>query len=75
MGMVSKKLDENDVRVMFNHFGTIEECTVLRDNHGISKGKRKTRPDKKICTMSVTLRAHLDLTYVTQPSDIGHTTI
>ncbi|XP_059080567.1 CUGBP Elav-like family member 2 isoform X4 [Tigriopus californicus] len=38
VGMVSKKFNENDVRVMFSHFGTIEECTVLRDANGISKG-------------------------------------
>ena len=37
--MVSKKFNESDVRVMFNSFGTIEECTVLRDTNGISKGK------------------------------------
>ncbi len=38
VGMVSKKYNESDVRTMFNQFGTIEECTVLRDNNGISKG-------------------------------------
>ena len=38
VGMVSKKYNENDVRAMFNSFGTIEECTVLRDANGISKG-------------------------------------
>merc|ERR1712223_1808532 len=38
IGMVSKKYNESDVRVMFNSFGTIEECTVLRDTNGISKG-------------------------------------
>ena len=36
--MVSKKYNESDVRVMFQSFGTIEECTVLRDTNGISKG-------------------------------------
>ena len=40
VGMVSKKYSENDVRGMFNHFGTIEECTVLRDTNGISKGEK-----------------------------------
>ena len=38
VGMVSKKFSESDVRVMFNSFGTIEECTVLRDTNGVSKG-------------------------------------
>ena len=37
--MVTKKYGENDVRAMFLHFGPIEECTVLRDNNGISKGQ------------------------------------
>ena len=39
--MVSKKYSESDVRVMFSSFGTIEECTVLRDTNGISKGEKK----------------------------------
>jgi hypothetical protein len=38
IGMVSKKYSESDVRVMFTSFGTIEECTVLRDTNGVSKG-------------------------------------
>ncbi|XP_068897826.1 CUGBP Elav-like family member 1 isoform X7 [Tenebrio molitor] len=38
VGMLSKKLCENDVRSLFNGYGTIEECTVLRDTTGNSKG-------------------------------------
>ncbi|XP_043246719.1 CUGBP Elav-like family member 1 isoform X2 [Amphibalanus amphitrite] len=38
IGMLSKKYNENDVREMFQSFGQIEECTVLRDQNGISKG-------------------------------------
>ena len=44
VGMVSKKFNESDVRVMFNSFGTIEECTVLRDINGVSKGKEPLFP-------------------------------
>ncbi|BFZ25104.1 hypothetical protein BsWGS_28151 [Bradybaena similaris] len=36
IGMLSKKFNENDVRVMFAPFGAIEECTVLRDHTGTS---------------------------------------
>lgn len=36
--MLNKKLTENDVRKMFETYGIIEECTVLRDQTGQSKG-------------------------------------
>ncbi|XP_078663570.1 CUGBP Elav-like family member 2 isoform X31 [Branchiostoma floridae x Branchiostoma belcheri] len=38
VGMVSKKCNESDVRIMFAPYGTIEECTVLRDQNGQSRG-------------------------------------
>lgn len=39
VGMLSKKYTENDVRNMFDVFGAIEECSVLRDNStGQSRG-------------------------------------
>ncbi|XP_032591579.1 CUGBP Elav-like family member 2 isoform X1 [Drosophila grimshawi] len=38
VGMLNKKLNENDVRKLFEVHGGIEECTVLRDPNGQSKG-------------------------------------
>ncbi|XP_062120783.1 CUGBP Elav-like family member 2 isoform X2 [Drosophila sulfurigaster albostrigata] len=38
VGMLNKKLNENDVRKLFEIHGAIEECTVLRDQNGQSKG-------------------------------------
>ena len=39
VGMVSKKLSEEEIKNMFNQFGAIEDCTVLRDDSGISRGE------------------------------------
>jgi len=38
VGMVSKKLGEEEVKSMFHQFGPIEDCTVLRDDSGVSRG-------------------------------------
>ncbi|XP_048862774.1 LOW QUALITY PROTEIN: CUGBP Elav-like family member 2 [Brienomyrus brachyistius] len=38
IGMVSKKCNENDIRVMFSPSGQIEECRILRGPDGLSRG-------------------------------------
>ena len=38
VGMLSKTSNEDDVRSMFEPYGTVEEVTVLRDKEGLSKG-------------------------------------
>ena len=38
VGMISKKCVENDIRMIFSPFGSIEDCTVLRDQNGQSRG-------------------------------------
>ncbi|KAM4677238.1 CUGBP Elav-like family member 2 isoform 24-T24 [Discoglossus pictus] len=37
IGMVSKKCNENDIRVMFSPYGQIEECRILRGPDGLSR--------------------------------------
>lgn len=38
VGMLSKKLTESEVRDIFSPHGVIEECTILRDSSGGSRG-------------------------------------
>jgi RNA recognition motif-containing protein len=38
--MVSKNLDEQNIRTLFLSYGNIEDCTVLRDASGKSRGKK-----------------------------------
>ena len=38
VGMLSKNQTEKDARSLFEQFGVIEECTILRDQQGNSKG-------------------------------------
>ena len=38
VGMLSKTVQEDEVRAMFQEYGSVEEVTVLRDKEGNSKG-------------------------------------
>uniref|UniRef100_A0A3Q2CAR0 RRM domain-containing protein n=1 Tax=Cyprinodon variegatus TaxID=28743 RepID=A0A3Q2CAR0_CYPVA len=40
IGMISKKCNENDIRLMFSPYGQIEECRILRGPNGLSRGKK-----------------------------------
>lgn len=37
--MLNKQQQEDDVRQLFRSYGAIEECTILRDQNGNSKGR------------------------------------
>jgi len=38
IGMVCKKMSEDDIRQMFEKYGPVEECSILRDDNGVSRG-------------------------------------
>ncbi|KAK2151681.1 hypothetical protein LSH36_355g04005 [Paralvinella palmiformis] len=58
VGMLSKKCNENDVRMMFSPFGQIEECTVLREQNGQSKGCAFVTYTSKQCAQNAIKSMH-----------------
>ncbi|XP_049905899.1 CUGBP Elav-like family member 1 isoform X3 [Epinephelus moara] len=46
IGMISKKCNENDIRLMFSPYGQIEECRILRGPDGLSRGEAECRQDR-----------------------------
>ncbi len=59
IGMLNKKMNENDIKTMFTKFGAIEDCMVLRDNDGKSRGERCTHsPHQCVCVCAHILVAH-----------------
>lgn len=39
IGMINKRLSENEIRALFAPYGAIDDCMVLRDTAGASRGK------------------------------------
>ncbi|XP_045625055.2 CUGBP Elav-like family member 1 isoform X5 [Procambarus clarkii] len=58
IGMLSKRYNEQDVRVMFSNHGTIEECTVLRDASGQSKGCAFVTFSSRQCAINAIKKMH-----------------
>ena len=55
VGMLSKKMAEDDVRSLFTRFGTVEECSVIRDENKISRGIVSFLYIKRVYGQGVTL--------------------
>lgn len=58
VGMLAKKLTEADVKNLFSQYGAIEECTVLRDTNGQSKGCAFVTYATKQCAISAIKAMH-----------------
>jgi CUG-BP- and ETR3-like factor len=58
VGMVSKTLDEQNIRTLFQSYGTIEDCTVLRDANGKSRGCAFVTFQKRQCALNAIKSMH-----------------
>lgn len=71
--MLNKKLSENDVRKMFDQYGSIEECTVLRDANGQSKGCAfVTFATKQSAIVAIKVSYYYQLPFVTEAGTALH---
>ncbi|XP_054262591.1 CUGBP Elav-like family member 1 isoform X3 [Macrosteles quadrilineatus] len=62
VGMLAKRCTELDVRGMFETFGHIEECTVLRDANGQSKGCAFVTYMTRQCALNAIKAMHHSIT-------------
>uniref|UniRef100_A0A1I8ET05 RRM domain-containing protein n=1 Tax=Wuchereria bancrofti TaxID=6293 RepID=A0A1I8ET05_WUCBA len=62
VGMLNKKLTEDDVREMFAQFGHIEDCTVLKDSEGKSRGCAFVTFAHRSCAQQAIKQVHLSQT-------------
>lgn len=58
VGMICKKVTEMDLRTMFCRFGLIEECSILRDGNGMSRGCGFVTFSSKACALSAIKGMH-----------------
>ncbi|KAB7504171.1 CUGBP Elav-like family member 2 [Armadillidium nasatum] len=56
--MLTKRFNEQEVRNMFSQYGTIEECTVLRDANGQSKGCAFVTFSSRQCAINAIKKMH-----------------
>ncbi|KAM3718555.1 CUGBP Elav-like family member [Dirofilaria immitis] len=62
VGMLNKRLTEDDVRDMFSQFGHIEDCTVLKDSEGKSRGCAFVTFAHRSCAQQAIKQVHLSQT-------------
>jgi CUG-BP- and ETR3-like factor len=58
VGMVSKNFDEQNIRTLFQSYGSIEDCTVLRDTNGKSRGCAFITFQKRQCAVNAIKSMH-----------------
>ena len=56
--MISKNFDEPQIRQLFQTYGTIEDCTILRDANGKSRGCAFITFQKRQCALNAIKSMH-----------------
>ena len=56
--MVSKNFDEQSIRNLFQSYGSIEDCTILRDGNGKSRGCAFITFQKRQCAVNAIKSMH-----------------